>query len=117
MTQRNISLGNNVELIIDEPNAISANERALVVTSAILNLVSQSNSSLYPSTISGYLPIEIGRQIYQVYYQFKVRRIINTLNIYNDAIVHIQNNRHLYHPHLANQAIETLRECYRDALG
>jgi len=115
MGTRTISLGSGAELIIDEPNSLSPSERPLLITSAIVEALSNSGS-LTPSTRSGFLPITIGYKVYSIYYQLKVRRITNVLTAYSEAINHIQHNPHLYDRRLATKAIQVLRECCKERL-
>ena len=115
MSTRTINLGNDADLIIDEPSSLSSSERPLLVTSAIVQALSGS-TSLSPSTQSGYLPITIGSTVYQIYYQLRVKRVMNALSAYSEAIIHIQQNPHLYDWRLAHKAVEVLRECCRERL-
>lgn len=115
MSTRTINLGDDAELIIDEPSSLSSNERPLLVTSAIVQALSGS-TSLSPSTKSGYLPITIGSTVYQIYYQLRVKRVMNALSAYSEVISHIKQNPHLYDRRLALKAIEVLRECYKEYL-
>ncbi|MCL1468016.1 hypothetical protein [Argonema galeatum] len=111
-----IKLGNEADLIIDEPNSASSGDRAIIVTSAIAQAFSDS-TSLSPSTRTGFLPITIGSKVFRIYYELRVKRIMNALTAYSEAISHIEQNPHLYDQRLARKAIEVLRECYNDRLG
>ncbi|NET45491.1 hypothetical protein [Okeania sp. SIO2B3] len=113
MGTRTIDLGNGAELTIDEPNSLSSSERPLLVTSAIVQAISDS-ASLTPSTRSGFLPITIGYEVFRIYYQFRVRRVMNALTVYSEAINHIQKNPHLYDRRLATKAIQVLHECCKE---
>lgn len=115
MSTRTINLGNDAELIIEEPSSLSSSERPLLLTSAIMQALSGS-TSLSPSTQSGYLPITIGSTVYQIYYQLRVKRVMNALSAYSEAISHIQQNPHLYDRRLASKAVEVLRECCKEYL-
>lgn len=115
MVTRIIKLGNDAELIIDEPSSASSGERAIMLTSAIAQTFSNS-TSLSPSTRTGSLPITIGSTVFRVYYEFRVKRVINALTAYSEAIIHIEQNPHLYDLRLANKALEVLRDCYRERL-
>jgi hypothetical protein len=115
MSTRTINLGNDAELIIEEPSSLSSSERPLLLTSAIVQALSGS-TSLSPSTHSGYLPISIGSTVYQIYYQLRVKRVMNALSAYSEAISHIQQNPHLYEHRLAHKAVEVLRECCKEYL-
>lgn len=115
MSTRTINLGDDAELIIDEPSSLSSNERPLLVTSAIVQALSGS-TSLSPSTQSGYLPITIASTVYQIYYQLRVKRVMNALSAYSEAISHIQQHPHLYDRRLALKAVEVLRECCQEYL-
>ncbi|MFB2972613.1 hypothetical protein ACE1CD_26945 [Aerosakkonema sp. BLCC-F183] len=115
MVKINIKLGNDAELIIDEPKSASSGDRAIIITSAIAQAFSDS-TSLSPSTQTGFLPITIGSTVFRIYYELRVKRILNALTAYSEAIRHIQQNPHLYDQRLARKAIEVLRECYNDRL-
>lgn len=115
MGTRTINLGNDAELIIEEPSSLSSSERPLLLTSVIVQALSGS-TSLNQSTQSGYLPITIGSTVYQIYYQLRVKRVMNALSAYSEAISHIQQNSHLYDRRLAHKAVEVLRECCREGL-
>lgn len=116
MTQAKISLSEDIELIIDEPDSVSSYERPLIVTSAIVQEFS-SSLSINPSIRTGYLPITIGSRIYSIYYELRTRRVINALTAYSHAILHIRQNPHLYDRRLASKAIEVLIECYKENLN
>jgi hypothetical protein len=115
MGTRNIKLGNDAELIIDEPNSASSSERAIIITSAIVQAFSNS-TSLSASIRNGFLPIKIGTTVFRIYYELRVKRIITALTAYSEAISHIEQNPHLYDQRLARKAIEVLRQCYNDRL-
>ena len=106
-----IKLGDKAELIIDEPNVISTNDRAMVLITAIAQEFS-GVTALNPSRHIGTLPVRIGATVYRVYYELKVKRVINALTAYSEAIAHIENNPHLYDARLSRKAIEVLRKCY-----
>ncbi len=106
-----IKLGQNVELIIDEPSTVSCNERPLLLTSAIVHTLSDV-TNLNPSLKAGFFPLTIGSTVYRIYYQLRVKRLTNALALYSDVISHIQDNPHLYDQRLASKAIQVLRECY-----
>jgi hypothetical protein len=115
MSTRTINLGNDVELIIDEPSSLSSSERPLLLTSAIVQALSGS-TSLSPSIHSGYLPISIGSTVYRIYYQLRVKRAMNALSAYSEAIIYIQQNPHLYDRRLTLKAVEVLQECCKEYL-
>lgn len=110
-----IRLGNKADLIIDEPNVISASNRAIVLTTAIAQEFS-GVTALNPSRHTGTLPIKVGATVYRVYYELRVKRVINALTAYSEAIAHIENNPHLYDTRLSRKAIEVLRKCYSEEL-
>lgn len=110
-----IKLGENVELIFDEPSTISSKERPLLLTSVIVHTLSDV-TSLNPSIKTGIFPLTIGSTVYRIYYQLKVKQLTNALILYSEVISHIQENPHLYDQRLASKAIQVLRECYRDYL-
>lgn len=115
MRQRIIKLGNDVDLIIDEPASVSSTERTLVVASAIVQEFS-GKGTLAPTNKEGNLPIRIGSTVYQVYYQLRVKRVLNALAVYSEAIRHIEENPNLYNPRLACKAIKVLREYHQAEL-
>lgn len=115
MNTRTINLGNDAELIIDEPSSLSSSERPLLLTSTIIQAF-LGLTSLSQSTQSGYLPITIGSTVYRIYYQLRVKRVMNALSAYSEVISHIQQNPHLYDSRLASKAVEVLRECCREHL-
>lgn len=115
MGQTIIKLGDNVDLILDGPSAVSSVDLALIVTEVIVQEFSVG-SIRSPSIYTGSLPVRIGSTIYRIYYQLKVNRIMNALTAYSEAIRHIENNPYLYDRRLARKAIEVLRECYLNEL-
>lgn len=115
MGQTVIRLGDNADLILEEPGAVSSADRALIVTEVIIQEFSLGYTRS-PSVHSGSLPIRIGSTIYRIYYQLKVNRIMNALTAYSEAIRHIENNPYLYDRRLARKAIQVLRECYLNEL-
>ena len=115
MGQTVIRLSDQAELILDEPAAVSAVERALILAEIVTQEFSATRIKK-PSTYTGSLPVRIGSHIYRIYYQFKVNRVMDALAAYSEAIRHIQHNPRLYDRRLARKAIEVLRECHRAEL-
>jgi len=115
MGQTVIRLGDQAELILDEPAAVSSTERALIVSEIVAREFS-GTASRKPAIYTGSLPVRIGARIFRIYYQFKVKQVMNALTAYSEAIRHIENNPHLYDRRLARTAINVLRQCYRTEL-
>lgn len=116
MGQTIVRLGEGADLIIDEPSAVSPTDRALIVTQAVIQEFSGA-TVMTPSSRRGSLPIRIGHTVYQVYYHLRVKRIMNALTAYSEAIQHIESNSHLYDRRLSRTAIDALRACYRNELS
>jgi hypothetical protein len=110
-----IDLGADVELVIEEPDGLSSADRALAVTSACVREFGDGGL-VFPCQRSGSFPVTIAGRIYSIYYQVRVKRVINALTVYSETIKHIQNNPHLYDSRLATKAIDVLRECFRSNL-
>jgi hypothetical protein len=110
-----ISLGNSAELIIDEPSSASPSDRALVLTHAVARSFSKHPRRQF-ETIGGSLPLRIGHRLVEVYYQLKVKKALDALTAYSEAIKHIEDNMLGYDDRLARKAIEVLRQCCRAEL-
>src|SRR5258706_13574709 len=95
MSNRGIYLGNDIEIFIDEPVEVSAIERPYFVTS-ILADHAFDGSTLLPSVYTGSIPLRIGYQVYRFYYEMRVKRVVDALDVYSEAIKHIEYNSGLY---------------------
>lgn len=115
MGQTVIDLGDQAELVIDEPNSQCSQHRATVITIALLNEFGGA-TNLGPAQRSGSVSLTIGYSLYRIYYQLRVKRVLSALTAYSEAIRHIQENIYLYDYRLARKAIEVLRECHRKEL-
>jgi hypothetical protein len=115
MGQTIIALGANAELIIEEPDLVPTSNRAVIITHAVAQAFQQS-SCRQPGSIQGSVPIQIGQRLVRVYYELRIRRVLDALSAYSEAILHIKNNEDRYDRRLARKAIEVLRACYRAEL-
>lgn len=115
MTKRVIQLGQDAELIIDEPNYASSADRTAIVTSAILQEFS-GLGYVNPAIQYGSLWLRIGAKFCRIEYELHVKRVLNALTAYSEAIDHIQSNPNLYDQRLAKKAVTVLRRCYKDTL-
>lgn len=116
MTQQTISLGDGVDLIIDEPYNVTPSNRAAIVVSAIVNEFNSSSVSQFPTNKRGEFEFKIGYSVFKIYYQYKANRVLNALEAYSAAIRYIESNPYLFDQRLSRKAIEVLRKCYRDEL-
>ena len=113
MQKRVVRLGENCELIIDEPPEISSNVRSFVIVSILAEILSSSNAP-FSTSETGNIILPLGLRIYQIYYEFKVQRIISNLELYNGAISHIAQNPDLYDQRLAKKAIDVLQKTFKE---
>src|SRR5260221_13447890 len=111
MSEVVVSISDGIELIIDESENLSTAERSMVLTSALIEQIGEGRTVI-PSLFQGSLVLDVGYRVYRVYYQLRIKRVMDALSIYSDAISHIESNPHLYDQRLAKKAIETLRECF-----
>lgn len=111
MTNQGIYVGDDIEIFIDEPVEVTSIDRPYIVTS-ILTEHTSANSSLQPSLYSGSIPLQIGQKIYRFYYQMRVTRVLDALEVYSDAVRHIEDNSDLYDTRLARKAIQVLRAAF-----
>lgn len=108
-----ISLGSDIDLTIHEPVNASASSRAMIVASAIKQEF-QGVSVLGPSTRVGYLALTLGSEVLRVYYEMQVKRVLNDLAAYSQAIRYIETHSQQYDRRLAVAAINRLRECFKE---
>jgi hypothetical protein len=113
MGKKTVYIDRDVELTFDEPAHTSSLDRTVIVASAVAQEF-LSNSHIMPSTRSGSLSVTIAGKAYQIYYKFKVRKVLRAVEIYSSAISHIENNMYLYDQRLARKAIKVLRKAFRD---
>jgi hypothetical protein len=106
-----IYLGDDIEIYIDEPVEITAIDRPYLVTS-VLAENTFDGSSLLPNLYAGSVPLTIGHRVYWFYYQLRVKRVLDALDVYSAAVKHIEQNGHLYDARLAYKAIEVLRQAF-----
>lgn len=106
-----ISLGDDAEIILNEPDESPQGLQAL----AIFSLLEKELANRGPggsAARSGSLLISLGRQVYHYHYQLRMKRILSALALYSEAIEYIESHLESYDQRLAAAAIRVLRETY-----